>query len=212
MNAIIKILLVIFILTSCQSRQTNNKSKDLTKIELNQNLIDEFFSDERLRSDNPDFEYYRVKEFAIDLNDNQIKDSIILNQIRGFENDPGVFHQIQIKLDNGSILTQTNFDGWVKFDDNYLVPESVKKQNQISTDLLLLTEFNKTKILGLFSWVYASDNGLLTFIEFSADRPRIMFNTKMDLIEIDSSKIITQQFDDKYEIKLINSKLTMEKI
>ncbi len=212
MNAIIKILLVIFILTSCQSRQTDNKSKDLTKIELNQNLIDEFFSDERLRSDNPDFEYYRVKEFAIDLNDNQIKDSIILNQIRGFENDPGVFHQIQIKLDNGSILTQTNFDGWVKFDDNYLVPESVKKQNQISTDLLLLTEFNKTKILGLFSWVYASDNGLLTFIEFSADRPRIMFNTKMDLIEIDSSKIITQQFDDKYEIKLINSKLTMEKI
>jgi hypothetical protein len=212
---IIKILALFFIMTSCKSNQTENKDTDL-KFEnvgfvLNPKLIDDFYHDERLNPDNPELTNYRVKKFLVDLNQNQKPDSIILYQLNGFENDPGDFHQIEIKMDNGESWMKTNFEGWVRFDNNYTVPNLVKEQNQLNTDLLLLTDFGKTKIIGLFSWVYASEPGLLTFVEFSTGKPRIMFNKKFDLTQLDSNKITVENYNSKYQIELIDNNLELKK-
>lgn len=201
--------LIILILIGCQNRTSDktlvNTKLDTKGIELNKTLIEEFYRDERLKLENPDFEFYMVSSFGIDLNNNQKSDSIILKRLKGWENDPGDFHQIRIKMDNGFEWTETNFLGWVRFDHNYLIPKPIKKLNQINTDLLLLTDFQTTKILGLFGWAYASEPGLLTIIEFSTGLPRLMINKNLDLINIDNNKISTQYLEDKYSIECINN-------
>ena len=213
---IIQILVLILILTSCKSKQTENKTTDAKSEKvgyiLAPEIIEDFYRDERLNPDNPDFENYRVNEFSVDLNQNQKPDSIILYQLKGFENDPGDFHQIEIRLDNGEKWIKTNFEGWVRFDNNYRVPDLIKEQNQLKTDLLLLTDFGKTKIIGLFSWVYASEPGLLTIIEFSTDKPRVMLNRKFDLLKMDKKQIAVQDISTTYRVDLTNNCLEFKEI
>ena len=212
---IIKILALVLIMTSCKLQQAEKKDTDIKSEDvgfvLNPKLIDDFYHDERLNPDNPELTNYRVKEFVVDLNQNQKPDSIILYQLNGFENDPGDYHQIEIKMDNGESWEKTNFDGWVRFDNNYIVPDLIKEQNQLNTDLLLLTDFEKTKVIGLFSWVYASKPGLLTFIEFSTGKPRIMLNKKFDLTQLESNKIAVENYNSKYQIELIDNNLELKK-
>ena len=183
--------------------------KDKIRFELNTNFISDFHRDDRLNPNNPDFHFYTVASFKIDLNNNKKVDTINLKRLKGWENDPGDFHQIQITTDNGFSWTETNFDGWVRFDNNYYIPDSVKRLNQLDTDLLLLTDFEDTKILGLFGWVYASESGLLTIIDFSTDQPRIMINKNLDLVGIDNKKITIQQLDDKCWIENVNNRILM---
>lgn len=213
MKRTLKTLILIFVFIGCQNKTNNNKPENLSsakqEFELNKALIDRFHRDDRLRPDNPDFEFYRVANFSFDLNNNQKVDSIILKRLRGWENDPGDFQQILIKLDNGLEWTETNFTGWVRFDNNYSIPNSVKELNQINTDLLLVTDFEKTKVVGLFGWVYESKPGLMTFIDFSTKQPRIMINKNLDLIGINQNKIITEDSNDKCWIENINNKIIM---
>ncbi len=183
--------------------------KDTNRFVLNPNLITEFHRDDRLNPNNPDFQFYTIASFCADLNNNEKADTIILKRLKGWENDPGDFQQIQITTDNGTIWTETNFDGWVRFDNNYYVPDSVKRLNQLDTDLLLLTDFENTKILGLFGWVYASESGLLTIIDFNTKQPRIMINKNLDLVGIDNQKITIQDSEDKCWIENINNRLIM---
>nr|WP_321406445.1 hypothetical protein [uncultured Carboxylicivirga sp.] len=210
-----RILILVLLMTSCKSNQTENKDTALNSEKvgfvLNPKLIDGFYRDEWLYPENPELTNYRVKEFIADLNQNQKQDTLILYKLNGFENDPGDFHQIEIKLDNGESWMKTNFDGWVRFDNNYPVPDFIKEQNQFNTDFLLLTDFGKTKLIGLFSWVYASEPGLLTFIEFSNGKPRIMFNKKFDLTQLESNKITVENYNGKYQIELIDNNLELKK-
>jgi len=183
--------------------------KDKNRFDLNPNLITKFHRDDRLNPNNPDFQFYTIASFYADLNNNEKADTIILKRLKGWENDPGDFQQIQITTDNGTIWTETNFDGWVRFDNNYYVPDSVKRLNQLDTDLLLLTDFENTKILGLFGWVYASESGLLTIIDFNTKQPRIMINKNLDLVGIDNQKVTIQDSEDKCWIENINNRLIM---
>lgn len=212
---ITKIFILLFVLTSCQTKPKENKTNELqpqnSSIILNKELVDSLYLSERLRPDNPDFKYYKVKDFLFDLNENQKADSIILYRLVGWENDPGDFQQIKIKMDNGFEWNETNFNGWVRFDHNYRVPNSVKEKNQIDTDLLLCTDFGETKILGLFGWAYASQPGLLTIIEFSTNKPRVMLNKNWEILEIDSSTMKAENYKSKFQIELINSKLEIKK-
>ena len=211
---LIKILALILILNSCKSKPTENKSVDLSAEKsgyvLSPEIIDDFFRDDRLNPDNPDFDFYRVDQFSADLNQNQKTDSIFLYKLRGFENDPGDFRQIEIKMDNGDCWTKINFDGWVRFDNNNIIPDLIKNQNQLKTDKFLLTDFGSTKIIGLFSWVYASQPGLLTIIEFSTDKPRIMINRKLDLIHLDQTTILVRDNDNELYVKLQHNKIVVK--
>ena len=42
----------------------------------------------------------------------------------------------------------------------------------------------------MFGWVYASDPGLLTFVEFSSGKPRILVNKNLDLEVIGSDSFV----------------------
>lgn len=205
------IILGILIIVGAKLFGSKNDDKIVENIafELDSSLINSFHRDDRLRPDNPDFEFYVTKSFVIDLNGNEIIDTIFLKKLKGWENDPGDFQQIEIITDNGLSWTATNFDGWVRFDNNYYVPDSVKRLNQLDTDLLLLTDFENTKILGLFGWVYAIESGLLTIIDFSTKQPRIMINKNLDLVGIDNQKITIQDSEDKCWIENINNRLIM---
>ena len=61
MKTIIKLLTLILLLMGCQNRALDKKlvETDFQTIgfELNQSLIDEFHRDDRLRPDNPEFEF-----------------------------------------------------------------------------------------------------------------------------------------------------------
>ena len=210
-----QILILFLILTGFQAKQdgiqTNDFKSKKSGIILNQEIIKPFDGNEISRPDNPDFDYYRIKDFAIDLNKNQKPDSIILYRLKGWENDPGDFHQIVIKMDDGYEWKGTNFNGWVRFDNNYSVPNQVKEKNQIDTDLLLQTDFYSTKVLGLFGWAYASQPGLLTIIEFSTNKPRVMLNENWRILKIDSSIIKADNYNDKFQIELINNKIEVTK-
>lgn len=205
------IIIIFSLFVGCYNRTDNQTGKNLIDktFELNQTLIDSFHRDNRLRPDNPDFDFYSVKTFTVDLNNNQKADTIILKKLKGWENDPGDFQQIQITMDNGFSWTETNFNGWVRFNSNYYVPDSIKRLNQLDTDLLLLTDFENTKILGLFGWVYASESGLLTIIDFSTNHPRIMINKNLDIVGIDNQKITIQDSEDMCWIENINNRLIM---
>lgn len=202
-------LFYVYLWISVDTKPLDNKEKG--GFLLNANLITDFHSDDRLKPDNPDFTFYTIASFQFDLNNNKKADTIKLKRLKGWENDPGDFHQIQITTDNGYSWSETNFSGWVRFDNNYYVPDSIKRLNQLDTDLLLLTDFESSKILGLFGWVYASQSGLLTMIDFSTDRPRIMINKNVDLVCIDNEKVIIKQVDDKYWIESVNNRLLMRR-
>ena len=210
-----QILILFLILTGFQSKQDGIQTNDFklkeSGIILNQEIINPFYRNERFIPDNPDFCYSRIKDFVIDLNQNQKPDSIILYRLKGWENDPGDFHQIEIKMDNGYKWVETNFSGWVRFDNNYSVPDLVKEKNQIDTNLLLQTDFYSTKVIGLFGWAYASQPGLLTIIEFSTNKPRVMLNENWRILKIDSSIIKADNYNDKFQIELINNKIEVTK-
>ena len=181
------IFLLTLLLIGCNSKTTDS---DVELLKIDSSLIREFERNDHFDPDRTDLEFKKVTEYLVDLDANNKPDKIELFNIVGWEGDPGDFRQILITLDNGSTWRETNFSGWVKFNANYTINDQVKSQNTLDSNLLLLTEFNGTKLLGMFGWVYASDPGLLTFVEFSSGKPRILVNKNLDLEVIGSDSFV----------------------
>jgi len=209
-NLIVLPIGLFYVFMSLSVVSKSKKIENKNEFELNSTLITEFHRDDRLNPDNSDLSFYEVDSFQVDLNNNNLADTIKLRKLKGWENDPGDYRQIQITMDNGYSWTETNFDGWVRFDNNYFIPDSIKQLNQLETDLLLLTEFEGTKILGLFGWVYASKSGLLTIIDFSTNQPRIMINKNLDLVGINQKRIAIQESGVNHWIEKTNKKLIIK--
>lgn len=177
-------------------------------IELDYNIIDPMWRGEQLYTINQDLNYYTVDEFEFDLNGDNKNDKIQLKSIKGWENDPGDFHKIEIELSNGATWSEINGDGWVRFNQNYQVPDDIIKKNESGTDLFLITKFGGQYIIGLFGYVYASEPGYLLLIEFSSGEPRVFLGTKMDLNEITKNKIVGQSIETNCVLTLNGTKLT----
>ncbi len=148
--------------------------------EAGKELIEPFYTDDYLNLDNPELTLSVTDSFEIDLNNNSKNDIIVLKKLNNW-NDPGDFHQIVISYDNGQKFTYTNFDGWVKFGQNYYVQESIQKQNLIKSNKIILKKINNLNCIFLFGWIYASEPGLLSVISFEKEKPKIIFNTNFDI-------------------------------
>jgi hypothetical protein len=97
---------------------------------------------------------------------------------------PGDYIKIIIKSNN-HIIDLENLEGWVKFDNNYTVPEQVKNQNLINTDYFIYTKLDDNKpIILLFGWVYASEPGLMTIIDLTNKNPKLIFNNFFQIKKI----------------------------
>lgn len=207
------LLTYTLLIVGCQNKnfgsETSSHSKqyEVKSIELDTTLIEPLSHSDRLKPTNPMLSFSRVATFTVDLNNNGKTDSILLYNMDNKGADPGDFNQIRISLDDGKRWSETNFDGWVRFNKNYTVPDTIQSQNQMKTDLLLLTDFGDTKLLGLFTWTYASDLGLLTLIEFSSGYPRIMFNQKADLISMTKNSIVIRNLNSECSLELNNGKI-----
>jgi hypothetical protein len=190
MKRIILIAVCSLVLFSCK---TENKSNDKVannkevKQEVaqvvNNELIDEFFTNEYIDSLVKTSNFETVEAFEVSYNGATLK--IYLQHILDW-NDPGDYLKVKIVDSNENILfEQTNFSGWVKIGNNYSLPETVIAENLIESDKVLLIDNKNGKQLILFGWVYASSPGLMTVIDLFP-KPKIIFNTEFELIEISS--------------------------
>lgn len=184
---VILIFLSCYILSSCNNSSTNDQkiqqesTSSIHEWNINSNLINSFYTNEYLDSINKTSTYKTVEKIELsEKNDTLI---ILLQQMNGW-NDPGDFIRIKILDMNGNIkFDQTNFGGWVKFGNNYSLPEIVAKQNLINSKEALIIDNKYGKQLLVFGWVYASSPGLMTVIDLFPS-PKIIFNREFELKEI----------------------------
>ncbi len=151
----------------------------------------------------------------------------------GWNDEPGDFVRIAIKLKNGETVVYDNICGWVEIlrqtKDYYsrVVINTLKlpaQSEKIGTcPYGIKLDVGKTdKILMLFGPNYASDvSGLLTLIYIGKDNAELIFNTEFRLFEIreqqGSYSLIGRLADcgaagDPYEIAIKDGKLTVEKL
>jgi hypothetical protein len=197
---------LIVLLFGCQTKPAG--------IEVNPELIEAFHLSDFLYPENPEFDFEEVVKYDIDLNNNDENDIVTLKRIKGW-NDPGDFHQIELLLDNGKSIVETNFGGWVKFGNIYPINDELRKKNLIDSDLIIIAEIDTDKKIVLaFGWVYASEPGLLSIFEANGEKPQLLFNKNFEVHKIETYSISgIYQFDphgddnDKFEtIELIKMK------
>lgn len=179
-------------------------------IRVNSDLIEPFYRNEFLYPTNPKYKFIETEKYLIDINGNNLIDTIILRKIENW-NDPGDFHQINITLDNNQQKTETNFNGWVSFGNNYPIAQNLKDQNKIDSDLLLITDFNNNDILIFaFGWVYASEPGLMSVFNANKELPRVIFNDNFEIHEIGNQYLKGEFHETETEIKLKQNRLVIE--
>ena len=177
-------VIALFLITGCKHKlpaDSSNVHQSDDQI-INPNLINNFSpSNDYIDSLIEFIGLKTVSKFQIVENSDTA--FIYLRQLPNW-NDPGDFINIQVEDKRGNILfDKTNIDGWVKFGNNYSVPESVKKLNLLNSDEVLLVNNYSGKQLILFGWVYASKPGLMTIIDIFP-RPKVIFNRNFEIKSI----------------------------
>jgi hypothetical protein len=171
----------LLILASCKKvvdvKGDLNETDDSNVRDLDGILIQSMYLDNELLAGH-DLEFEKVKTLTFDLDKDNKIDSIILYRFKDW-NDPGDFHKIQIKVTNGKTIETIFQDAWVRFNNNYKLPDKVINQNKIDSDYLLIDDLGrKENLVFLFGYVYSSDPaGTLTIYEVSkSDIKLIAFN------------------------------------
>jgi hypothetical protein len=99
--------------------------------------------------------------------------------------DPGDF--LKIKISNSKYTVEySNIDGWVTFNNNYLVKDDIAKQNELESEKILLITNGKIPHLVLFGWVYESSPGLCTIIDLASGK--IVFNDEDNILAVEHGK------------------------
>jgi len=188
MKRLIIITICSLVIVSCKN-ESKTVDKTVQKDEIvaktkpikNLELIDEFFTNEYLDSLGKTANFETVEKIFVFEGSDTLR--ICLQHIIDW-NDPGDFLRVKIYDTKGKVIfNQTNFGGWVKFGNNYSLPEIVKEKNLIESNKALLIDNKTGKQLILFGWVYASQPGLMTIIDLFPT-PEIIFNKKFELKEI----------------------------
>jgi hypothetical protein len=185
-------------------------------IELNRSLIDPFHKHETINFSNPDLKYNLVESYQHDLDGDEKIDTICLYHIEQLRNDPGDFHRLQVILANGDSFDIINVDGWIK--DNHYKP----KENELASDYITITEYEEAVFLLCFGWPYASQPALLTILDFSSGKSRVIFNKEFALRELSPSdnvlltgvKHLKQPFSNiepkEYELKIVDNTFELQ--
>ena len=179
-------------------------------IRVNSDLIEPFYRNDYLYPTNSKYKFIETEKYLIDINGNELVDTISLRVIENW-NDPGDFHQIKITLDNNQHITETNFNGWVRFGNNYPVKQTLKDKNRIESELLLITNFNNNDyLIFAFGWVYASEPGLMSVFNANLENPKVIFNDNFEIHEIGNQFIKGEFHEKETEIKLKKNRLEIE--
>lgn len=151
----------------------NDKADNTIKSLDGDELIDSFYQADYLDSLWAQSKKIEIESHQIHIEGEPYK--IVATSLADWS-DPGDYLRIEIlNASNEPLLQLTNFEGWVRFNKNYQVPDSVQSLNKISSDKLLVVDLNSQTYLLLFGWVYASEPGFLTMVELSS-QPQMIFN------------------------------------
>lgn len=162
---------------------------------------------------NLDVSFFVLDKMTLDINGNGKKDDIVFENCVGWEeSEPGDFRQLQISLDDKSIVIFKNFGGWIK------VPENLNKFSDNNYFIPVNMGF-KNPVLVFFSYSYASESGYLTLYTYLDNEVRPIFNQKVWLRDVETIDNRLQRLvvdynygDEPYGIWVENNELKFEKL
>ncbi len=192
MKKLIFIVILIFFV-SCE--KSNSQVGSQSGIKFDEKNVLEF-------SDNKIFEGRKLSFIEV-LRANYAQKELILLNCVNWENDPGDFRKIKI----GS-TEFVNMGGWTK------VPEEYSKYSE-SDYFLELNLDNRSPVIVLFGYVYASDPGYLSVISLTGANPELIFNMKVLLKEVvmngDNMGLVINFQGQDYNLYMDNGMLKFEK-
>ena len=190
MKRILTLFIIILVAISCKteskkgSSTTRNEKTEVSEVEkpkINPEIIESFFSNEYVDSLEKAKQFVTVEEIIVNEKTDTLH--IFLQHLTNWE-DPGDFLKVQIRNTKDSIVfEQKNINGWVKFGNNYTLPDSVVFLSQVKSDKAIIIENRTGKQLIVFGYVYASQPGLMTIIDLFPT-PQIIFNKNFELRSI----------------------------
>ncbi|MDR1984723.1 MAG: hypothetical protein LBQ28_07870 [Prevotellaceae bacterium] len=149
--------------------------------------------------------------YEYDINNDGIKEKIILDELNEW-NDPGDFHRIRIEY-RDTCFTFYNSTGWVKIQNSsndYI--HDFASINKIKSDYIVLIQNNDNLLLMAFGYVYASNPGLLSIINLSANEPQLILNDNCLLVKYEEHNpmFITTRYFPEDEINQFDTLILMQ--
>ncbi|NQY66591.1 MAG: hypothetical protein HRT72_02555 [Flavobacteriales bacterium] len=109
--------------------------------------------------------------------------SIVASHIDSWE-DPGDFLKFELIKSSGEILIEEiNVDGWVRFGDNYPVPQELLAKNKLDSDKFLWLDVDGKNYLFFVGWMYSGNPGTMTVVDL--DERKICVNKKFKITGIE---------------------------
>lgn len=192
----------IAIVVSCkQSRNSNARSDVLQKKEesgrepylfkVDTNHVDEFFSDiEELKlvSSLDSVVFVQKSKIRLKIDSTNFYD-IVFSNIKDWDDvDPGDFRRIDF-IKKTEKITILELDGWVK---------APQKFTTISDFFLYENLGLMHPVVILIGYPYASDPPFLTIIGFDDESPKVVYNKKRNLVNIQNNELIVVDANGKY--------------
>lgn len=189
------IIVVSVFLTSCGNTKGQGEASESTQAQEKEVLVEPFFDNEGI-----DFNLVSYIEIA----SNNVQDKVVtLHNDLEAEGEPGDFRKINIGKSEF-----INFGGWTKVSEEY----SSYSNNGYFLEMDL---GNKTPVIVLFGYVYASDPGFLSIISLSS-KPELIFNRQVILKKVeengDSQSLVVTMQDQEHKLYIDNGTLKFEKI
>lgn len=188
------IFLIIFaVILGCNIQPKNSTIQKIKKQKFSNEkksieLIGKIF-----QKSNNQLSFEKIQLIQLDLNEDEYKDTILLEKIKEWINveesqhykwtDPGEFHRIKISISGGKEMILLNTSGWME--NNFLAEydKDFNNENMIKSEYITIKRASDENILIFISgYTYASTPGLLTIVNiYNNDNPILIFNLNTEL-------------------------------
>lgn len=211
-------LLSIIILFGCKTQTKENKSLEVNTDQINQieiekeiKLIGKPFS-----SRSNIVSYLEVEKLEVDLNNDNITDTLIIEKIDEWRykdsvnykwDDPGDFHRITISITGGKSLSLLNINGWIINKRLADFIEDFNSKSIVQSNFITIrNDLSESNLIFLNGYHYASNPGLLTIINIIGNKPVMIFNENARIVkykDFDNNGIkdMVTTFWDKWHIE-----------
>lgn len=171
------IIVASILIVGCKS--STRKVSDESKSSAVYKKIEEvrFIGDSLKYVKDPDFHYEKFRLFKVDLNNDNIDDTILLESAKELINDPGEFCCVTISITNGNSLIIFNLNGWTTTERiTEFMPEFNDKSLLNSKFVTVKKASNGNMLLFFKGYTYPSSPGFLTIVSVIDNQPVLIFN------------------------------------
>lgn len=131
------------------------------------------------------YQYEIVEKHSIDLNQDGLKDEVLLEKIKDW-NDPGDFHAVTVSINNAEKIELLNKDGWINTKEiSEFIPD-FNDSNLVKSEYLSIKKASNDKfLLFLKGYHYASHPGFLSIVTVVNDKPVLIFNKEVNVFQFE---------------------------